>query len=117
LIPAIIPRCASNAGTGSVEGGLAQRLVVHDHAADPALGAGGREQQLAKAPARLRGRLRANRGEPLGHRGVALIGREDALTRRDQLACCRLKRLPVLGHRRASTIRLTKPAAMTIDSV
>ena len=84
------------------------------------LDAGGGHQQLAKAQARIRARLGPDRLEPLGHRGVALVGGQDALAIGNERARRLPERRAVLGHVPTplpSITSRTEPSAITIDSV
>ena len=85
LMPGMMPGVFEHAHERAAVGGLlADRLVEEDHAADEVGRARGREQHLAvRAPAVL-GRLAPDRVEALLDRAAALVGREDALARRDE---------------------------------
>ncbi len=69
-----------------VVGGLAERLVVEDHATDVVLHPGCREEQLAVVPPVLFRRLHADGVEALLDRPGRLVGGEDALVVGDDRA-------------------------------
>src|SRR5918992_1623 len=104
-------------------GGLAQRLVEHDHSAHVLGHAVRGEQQLAERAARLSARLDPGGLEPLVHRARALIGGQDSPPGsdhrgRDHLDLANAHR-PLLSAGppgRPSTILLTAPPPITIDS-
>ena len=70
----------------SVVGGLAERLVVEDHATDEVLHPGCREEQLPVVPPILLRRLHADRVEALLDRPGRLVGGKDALVVGDDRA-------------------------------
>jgi hypothetical protein len=78
---------------------LPKGLVVHDHAADAVGRALRCEHQPPEAAPRLRRRLDPDGLEPLRHRGIALIGGEDALCRCDHRPSRFLERWTVHRHR------------------
>ncbi len=88
---------------------LTDRLVEQDRSADVFADAGGREEELAVAPARVLGRVHADRVESLGDRAAGLVGGEDPFAGRHQGDRC-------LMHRCHRVIRLprwnrSRPAA------
>ena len=90
---------------------LAQRLVVHDHAADGLVDAGGREQHLAVELAVRFGRFERDGIETLLDGAGAFVGSEDPLAGGDHTARDALKfrvvhlpSAPVRGVRRVVTL-------------